>query len=120
MTCAKAVSEAITRQRAQYAPAGSGPRFTIVSSLTHPVSARIVQAIDYFIDRAIAPGSHYDGRSGLREFPREAAGISGTRSGAESDARGEFRDGFGALSSAGAACGGIENDGDLFHAYRFP
>jgi multidrug efflux pump subunit AcrB len=40
---ASEVSEAITRHRAQYAPAGGGKRFTIVSSLTHPISTRIVQ-----------------------------------------------------------------------------
>ncbi len=49
---AKAVSEAIARHRQEYAPGGvttdpseirKGRRFTIVSSLTHPVPSRVVQ-----------------------------------------------------------------------------
>jgi hypothetical protein len=40
---AKEVSEAIARNRAQYAPAGSGKRFTVVCSLTNPVNPRVVQ-----------------------------------------------------------------------------
>jgi multidrug efflux pump subunit AcrB len=40
---AKDVGEAISRHRAEYAPAGSGTRFTIVASLNHPVSPRVVQ-----------------------------------------------------------------------------
>jgi multidrug efflux pump subunit AcrB len=40
---AKEISEAIARNRSQYAPTGSGTRFTVVSTLTHPVSARVVQ-----------------------------------------------------------------------------
>jgi multidrug efflux pump subunit AcrB len=40
---AQTVSEAIARHRAEYAPMGNGTRFTIVSSLTHPVSPRVVQ-----------------------------------------------------------------------------
>jgi multidrug efflux pump subunit AcrB len=40
---AKDVGEAITRHRAEYAPAGGGTRFTIVASLNHPVSPRVVQ-----------------------------------------------------------------------------
>jgi multidrug efflux pump subunit AcrB len=40
---AKEVREAIARNRAQYVPAGGGTRFTIVSTLTHPVSPRVVQ-----------------------------------------------------------------------------
>jgi multidrug efflux pump subunit AcrB len=60
---AQAVSEAIARYRAQYAPAGSGKRFTIVSSLTHPVSPRIVQdplnlLADYLKDKGVASDLH--------------------------------------------------------------
>jgi multidrug efflux pump subunit AcrB len=40
---AKAVSEAITRHRAQDTLTAGGKRFTIVSSLTHPVPSRVVQ-----------------------------------------------------------------------------
>src|SRR5678816_2663011 len=40
---AKEVGEAIARNRSQYAATGSGTRFTIVNTLTHPVSARVVQ-----------------------------------------------------------------------------
>lgn len=40
---AKAVSEAITRQRQEHVAAASEGRFTIVSSLTHPISPRVVQ-----------------------------------------------------------------------------
>jgi len=40
---AKEIGEALARNRSQYAPTGSGTRFTIVNTLTHPVSARVVQ-----------------------------------------------------------------------------
>jgi multidrug efflux pump subunit AcrB len=40
---AKAVSDAITRHRAQYATVGGGTRFTIVIGLSHAVSSRVVQ-----------------------------------------------------------------------------
>jgi multidrug efflux pump subunit AcrB len=40
---AKAVSEALVRHRAEYAPAARGTRFTIVTSFTHPISPRVVQ-----------------------------------------------------------------------------
>src|SRR5262249_49380364 len=40
---ARAISEAIRRDRVQYAPNGDGKRFTIVISLTHPISARVAQ-----------------------------------------------------------------------------
>jgi multidrug efflux pump subunit AcrB len=40
---AKAVSEAIARHRAQHTLTAGGKRFTIVSSLTHPVPSRVVQ-----------------------------------------------------------------------------
>jgi len=56
---AKEVGEAITRHRAQYAPAGGGKSFTIVSSLTHPVSPRVVQdplnlLADYLKEKGVA------------------------------------------------------------------
>ncbi len=40
---AKEVGEGIARYRAEYAPAAGGKRFTIVISLTHPISSRVVQ-----------------------------------------------------------------------------
>lgn len=61
---AQAVSEAITRNRAQYAqPRDGGTRFTIVSSLTHPVSARLVQDplnmfADYLKEKGVATDLH--------------------------------------------------------------
>src|SRR4029453_6106835 len=60
---AQAVSEAITRYRAQYAPAGGGKRFTIVSSLSHPLSPRIVQdpltlLVDYLKQKGVASDLH--------------------------------------------------------------
>ncbi|MBV9929199.1 MAG: efflux RND transporter permease subunit [Acidobacteria bacterium] len=58
---AKDVGEAITRYRAQYA--GGGNRFTIVSSLTHPVSPRVVQDplnlfADYLKEKGVATDLH--------------------------------------------------------------
>src|SRR4029453_1076551 len=58
---AKEVSEAITRYRAQSAPVEGGTRFTIVSTLTHPVSPRIVQDplnlfTDYLKEKGVATG----------------------------------------------------------------
>ena len=60
---AKAISEAIARHRMQYAPPGGEKRFTIVSSLTHPVSPRIVQdplnmLADYFKEKGAATDLH--------------------------------------------------------------
>jgi multidrug efflux pump subunit AcrB len=61
---AKAVSEAITRNRAQYAqPRDGGTRFTIVSSLTHPISPRVVQdplnmLVDYLKEKGAATDLH--------------------------------------------------------------
>jgi hypothetical protein len=60
---AQAISEAIARYRAQYAPAGGGKRFTIVSSLTHPVSPRVAQAplnllADYLKEKGVAGDLH--------------------------------------------------------------
>lgn len=40
---AKAISEAITRNRAEYVQTEDGKRFTIVISLTHPISSRVAQ-----------------------------------------------------------------------------
>ena len=40
---AKEIGEAIARHRAQYAPAKEAARFTVVTSLTNPVSPRVVQ-----------------------------------------------------------------------------
>jgi multidrug efflux pump subunit AcrB len=60
---AKEVGEAITRYRAQYAPALGGKRFTIVSSLANPVSPRIVQDplnlfADYLKEKGAASDLH--------------------------------------------------------------
>lgn len=60
---AKTVIEAITRQRSQYAQALSGGRFTIVSSLTHPISPRVVQdplnlLADYLKEKNVASDLH--------------------------------------------------------------
>lgn len=60
---AKQIGEAIARNRAQYAPAGGGTRFTIASSLTLPVSPRVVQdplnlLADYLKDRGVASDLH--------------------------------------------------------------
>ena len=60
---AREVGEAITRYRAQYAKAGGGARFTIVSSLNHPVSPRVVQdplnlLADYLKEKGAATDLH--------------------------------------------------------------
>jgi len=60
---AKEVGEAIVRNRAQYAPAGGGTRFTIVSTLTHPVISRVVQDplnlfVDYLKEKGVAGDLH--------------------------------------------------------------
>jgi multidrug efflux pump subunit AcrB len=60
---AKEVGEAIARNRAQYAPTGGGRRFTIVSTLTHPVSPRVVQDplslfSDYLKEKGVASDLH--------------------------------------------------------------
>jgi multidrug efflux pump subunit AcrB len=60
---AKAVSEAIARHRQEYAAAAGGTRFTIVSSLTHPISPRIVQdplnlLADYLKEKNVASDLH--------------------------------------------------------------
>jgi len=60
---AKEVGEAIARQRAQYAPATGVTRFTMVSTLNHPVSARVVQdplklLADYFKEKGVATDLH--------------------------------------------------------------
>ena len=60
---AKGVGEAIARNRAQYAPAEGGKRFTIVSTLTHPVSSRVVQdplnlLADYLKGKGVASDLH--------------------------------------------------------------
>ena len=60
---AKEVGEAIARNRAQYAPAGGGTRFTIVNTLTHPVSTRVVQDplnlfTDYLKEKGVASDLH--------------------------------------------------------------
>ena len=56
---AKEVGDAIARNRAQYAPAGGGTRFTIVNTLTQPVSPRVLQDplnlfADYLKDKGVA------------------------------------------------------------------
>src|SRR4030095_13679875 len=60
---AKEVGEGIARNRAQYGQAGGGTRFTIVSTLTHPVTARIVQdplnlLVDYLKEKGVASDLH--------------------------------------------------------------
>ena len=60
---AKEVGEGIARNRAQYAPAGGGTRFTIVSTLTHPVITRVVQDplnlfADYLKEKGVASDLH--------------------------------------------------------------
>ena len=60
---AKEVREAIVRNRAQYAAAGGEKRFTIVSTLTHPVSPRVVQDplnlfADYLRENKLASDLH--------------------------------------------------------------
>jgi multidrug efflux pump subunit AcrB len=60
---AKEVSEAITRHRAGYAPAGGGTRFTIVNNLTHPISSRVVRDpldlfADYLKEKGVASDLH--------------------------------------------------------------
>jgi multidrug efflux pump subunit AcrB len=60
---AREVGEAIARNRAQYAPAGGGTRFTIVITLTHPVITRVVQDplnlfVDYLKEKGVASDLH--------------------------------------------------------------
>ena len=60
---AKGISEAITRHRAQYTPAAGGTRFTIVISVTNPISPRLVQDplnqfVDYLKERGVATDLH--------------------------------------------------------------
>jgi multidrug efflux pump subunit AcrB len=60
---AKAVGEGIARHRTQYPSAAGGTRFTIVSSLTHPVSPRVVQdplnlLADYLREKNVASDLH--------------------------------------------------------------
>jgi multidrug efflux pump len=60
---AKEVSEAIARNRREYAPASNGRRFTIVNTLTHPVSTRVVQDplnlfSDYLKEKGVASDLH--------------------------------------------------------------
>jgi hypothetical protein len=60
---AKEVGEAIARHRAEYGPAGGGTRFTIVSTLTHPVTTRVVQdplnlLVDYLKEKGVASDLH--------------------------------------------------------------
>jgi multidrug efflux pump subunit AcrB len=60
---ARKVTEAIARNRAQYGPAGGGARFTVVNSLTYPVSPRVVQDplklfADYLKERGVATDLH--------------------------------------------------------------
>jgi len=80
---AKAISEAITRHRAQYASAAGGTRVTIVSSLTHPISPRVVQdplnlLTDYLKEKNAASDLHiiiepgFVGVDGVSEASDEA------------------------------------------------
>jgi multidrug efflux pump subunit AcrB len=80
---AKEVGEAVARLRAQYAPAGGGKRFTVVSSLTHPVSPRVVQdplnlLADYLKEKGAASDLHvitgpgFVGVDGLSDASDEA------------------------------------------------
>src|SRR5260370_598661 len=80
---AKAVSDAITRHRAQQATMGGGTRFTIVIGLTHAVSPRIVQGplklfSDYLKDKQAAVDMHvivepdFVGVDGVSETSDEA------------------------------------------------
>ena len=60
---AKEVGEGIARNRSQYGPAGGGTRFTIVSTLTHPVTERVVQdplnlLADYLKEKGVASDLH--------------------------------------------------------------
>jgi multidrug efflux pump subunit AcrB len=60
---AKEVGEAISHIRAQYGPAEGGTRFTIVSTLNHPVPARVVQdplnlLADYLREKGMASDLH--------------------------------------------------------------
>jgi multidrug efflux pump subunit AcrB len=60
---AKEIGEAIARSRAQYGTPGGGTRFTIVSTLTHPVAARVVQdplnlLVDYLKEKGVASDLH--------------------------------------------------------------
>ena len=59
----KEVGDTIARYRSQYAPAVGGTRFTIVSTLTQPVSPRIVQEplnlfAEYLKDKGVASDLH--------------------------------------------------------------
>ncbi|HEV2828151.1 MAG TPA: efflux RND transporter permease subunit, partial [Pyrinomonadaceae bacterium] len=59
----KEVGDAIARHRSQYAPAAGATRFTIVSTLTQPVSPRVVQEplnlfADYLKDKGVASDLH--------------------------------------------------------------
>ncbi|HEX6649389.1 MAG TPA: efflux RND transporter permease subunit, partial [Pyrinomonadaceae bacterium] len=60
---AKEIGEAIARNRSQYASTGGGTRFTIVSTLTHPIPARVVQDplnlfADYLKEKGVASDLH--------------------------------------------------------------
>ena len=60
---AREVSEAIARHRGDYGPAGSASRFTVVISMMHPISPRIVQDplnlfADYLRKKNVASDLH--------------------------------------------------------------
>ncbi|HXI26256.1 MAG TPA: efflux RND transporter permease subunit, partial [Pyrinomonadaceae bacterium] len=60
---AQEIGDAITRDRAQFASGGDGTRFTIVSTLMHPVSTRVVQdplnlLVDYLKEKGLATDLH--------------------------------------------------------------
>ena len=60
---AKEVGDAIARNRAQYGTPAGGTRFTIVSTLTHPVTTRVVQdplnlLADYLKEKGVASDLH--------------------------------------------------------------
>ncbi len=80
---AKEVGEGIARHRGEYAAAGGGKRFTIVMSLTHPVSPRVVQDplnlfADYLKEKGVASDLHvitepgFIGVDGVSEASDEA------------------------------------------------
>jgi len=80
---ARAVSEAIKHNRAQYDPAESSNRFTVVTSLTHPISNQIVQDplnlfADYLKEKKLATDLHivvdhgFVGVDGVSEASEEA------------------------------------------------
>lgn len=80
---ARAVSEAITHNRAQYDPAKGSNRFTVVTSLTHPISNQIVQDplnlfADYLKEKKLATDLHivvdhgFVGVDGVSEASEEA------------------------------------------------